>query len=97
LGDVQGVSFMPEGPGRLCTFWLTCVLIEPAAFGADREALRLAFDAHDIEARPVWKPMHMQPVFSSCRVRGGRVAEGIFARGLCLPSGSSLGLAEWQY
>jgi pyridoxal phosphate-dependent aminotransferase EpsN len=66
------------------------VTIDPARFGATREAVRLALEAENIEARPVWKPMHLQPVFAHCRVRGGAVAEGIFREGLCLPSGSNL-------
>lgn len=87
LQDVPGVSFMPEAPYGRCTHWLTCVLIDAAAFGTDREALRLHLESHNIEARPVWKPMHMQPVFASCRVAGGEVAAALFERGLCLPSG----------
>ena len=66
------------------------VLIDPASFGADREAVRLALEAHDIESRPVWKPMHLQPVFRGARVRAGAVAEELFARGLCLPSGTAM-------
>ena len=90
LGDLPGISFMPEAPYGRCTRWLTCVLIEPAAFGATREDVRLALEAEDIESRPVWKPMHLQPVFKGCRVVGGRVSEEIFEKGLCLPSGSNL-------
>jgi dTDP-4-amino-4,6-dideoxygalactose transaminase len=56
----------------------------------DRERLRLALEHHDIEARPVWKPMHMQPVFSDCPVHGGSVSQSLFEQGLCLPSGSHL-------
>nr|HRC85984.1 DegT/DnrJ/EryC1/StrS family aminotransferase [Thermoanaerobaculia bacterium] len=61
-----------------------------ALAGVDREALRLALAKEDIEARPVWKPMHLQPVFSACRCRRGEVAQRLFHHGLCLPSGSSL-------
>ena len=67
--------------------WLTCITIEPAEFGATREDVRLSLEAHNIEARPVWKPLHMQPVFAGCRVRGGERSAAIFERGLCLPSG----------
>ena len=90
LGDLPGIEFMPEAPYGRCTRWLTCLTIEPGAFGATREDVRLALEAEDIEARPVWKPMHLQPVFASCRVRGGAVSQQIFEKGLCLPSGSSL-------
>jgi dTDP-4-amino-4,6-dideoxygalactose transaminase len=90
LGDVPGIDFMPEHPRGRSTRWLTCMTVDPHAFGATREEIRLALDAQNIEARPTWKPMHLQPVFAGCRVRGGAVAEQIFARGLCLPSGSNL-------
>ena len=66
------------------------------AFGASPEQIRLHLEAHDIEARPVWKPMHLQPVFAGCRVRGGAVAARLFEHGLCLPSGSSLTEQECQ-
>ena len=62
----------------------------PRAFGADRDAVRLALEADDIEARPAWKPMHLQPVFAGAPMFGGAVSERIFREGLCLPSGSSL-------
>ncbi|MFV2039802.1 MAG: DegT/DnrJ/EryC1/StrS family aminotransferase [Acidimicrobiales bacterium] len=90
LSDLPGVEFMPEAPYGRCTRWLTCLTIDPEAFGATRENVRLALEAEDIEARPVWKPMHLQPVFQGCKVYGGDVAESLFERGLCLPSGSSL-------
>jgi dTDP-4-amino-4,6-dideoxygalactose transaminase len=88
--DLPGIEFMPEAPWNRCTRWLTCVLVDPRAFGMDREAIRLALEAENIEARPVWKPMHLQPVFAECAKFGGAVAEDLFARGLCLPSGSNL-------
>jgi len=90
LGDLPGVSFMPEAPYGRCTRWLTCLTIEPELFGASREAVRLALERENIEARPVWKPMHLQPVFRHCRTVGGAVAADLFEKGLCLPSGSSL-------
>jgi dTDP-4-amino-4,6-dideoxygalactose transaminase len=90
LGGERGIEFMPEAPWGVCTRWLTVVLVAPESFGADREAVRLELAARDIEARPVWKPMHLQPVFRGARVRGGGVAEDLFARGLCLPSGTGM-------
>jgi pyridoxal phosphate-dependent aminotransferase EpsN len=90
LGDLPGFAFMPEAPYGRATRWLTVLTIDPAAFGASRDDVRLALEAEDIEARPVWKPMHLQPVFANCRAVGGRVAERLFEHGLCLPSGSSL-------
>lgn len=94
LGELPGIEFMPQTPRGRSTRWLTCLTIDPEPFGASREDVRLALEAANIEARPVWKPMHMQPVFRGCRTRGGAVAEDIFARGLCLPSGSNLAEAD---
>jgi pyridoxal phosphate-dependent aminotransferase EpsN len=90
LAGVPGIEFMPEAPWGRSTRWLTCVLIDPEKFGADRESVRRALEAENIEARPVWKPLHAQPVFAGSGVFGGAVAEDLFARGLCLPSGSNL-------
>lgn len=94
LADLPGIAFMPEAPWGRSTRWLTCILVDEAAFGASREDIRLALAAQDIEARPVWKPMHQQPVFRGCRVRGGAVSAGLFERGLCLPSGSNLSVDD---
>lgn len=90
LGDLPGMDFMPEAEYGRCNRWLTCLTIDPAAFGADHETIRLALDVENIESRPVWKPMHLQPVFAGARVFGGAVDESLFAQGLCLPSGSAL-------
>lgn len=90
LEEMPGIEFMPEASYGESNNWLTVILITPELFGVDREAIRLALEAENIESRPVWKPMHMQPVFKTCRKRGGGVAEEIFRKGLCLPSGSNL-------
>jgi dTDP-4-amino-4,6-dideoxygalactose transaminase len=138
LGDVAGIEFMPEAPYGKCSRWLTVILITPEEFGADREEVRIALEGENIESRPVWKPMHMQPVFDcesatpekyashftgqaderrptqifssrtsrgknsrrfeeklpkkriKARVIGGEVAEDLFNRGLCLPSGTAM-------
>ena len=90
LRDLPGVDFMPEASYGRSNRWLTCLTIDPVRFGADRESVRLALEAENIEARPVWKPMHMQPVFAGSPMFGGAVSERLFQRGLCLPSGSSL-------
>jgi dTDP-4-amino-4,6-dideoxygalactose transaminase len=90
LKDVAGLEFMPEAPYGQSNRWLTVVLISPDQFGADREAVRLALEKENIEARPVWKPMHLQPVFEGRRCVGGSVAEDLFRRGLCLPSGTAM-------
>lgn len=90
LGNLPGIEFMPEASFGKATRWLTCLTIDPIAFGADREQVRLALAEEKIEARPVWKPLHLQPVFADCECMGGVVAEELFEYGLCLPSGSNL-------
>ncbi|MFB8797060.1 MAG: DegT/DnrJ/EryC1/StrS family aminotransferase [Microcoleus sp.] len=90
LGNLPGIEFMPEASFGRATRWLTCLTIDPIAFGADREQVRLALAEEKIEARPVWKPLHLQPVFADCECMGGVVAEELFEYGLCLPSGSNL-------
>jgi pyridoxal phosphate-dependent aminotransferase EpsN len=96
LGALPGISFMPQTKQGSGNHWLTCITIDPAEFGANREALRLLLEAHNIEARPVWKPLHLQPIFAGFRARGGERSEAIFERGLCLPSGSNLSQAELE-
>jgi len=90
LSEVPGIGFMPVADYGEPNYWLTCILIDPAEFGADREVIRLALEAENIESRPTWKPLHLQPVFADAQVVGGSVSAGIFDQGLCLPSGSSL-------
>jgi pyridoxal phosphate-dependent aminotransferase EpsN len=90
LADLPGLEFMPEAESSYSTCWLTCLTIDPEAAGVDREQVRLHLETLDIESRPAWKPMHLQPVFSQCASYGGEVAALLFDRGLCLPSGSSL-------
>ena len=88
--DVPGIEFMPEAPWGSHTRWLTTAVITPTEFGIDRDELRQRLDAANIEARPVWKPMHLQPIYRECTALGGSVAEDLFRRGLCLPSGSNM-------
>lgn len=90
LGTLPGIDFMPEASWGRHTRWLTCLTIDPIAFGADRDQVRLALEQENIESRPVWKPLHLQPVFAGCEVVGGQVSEELFTRGLCLPSGTAL-------
>ncbi len=96
LHSLPGIEFMPEPAQDRSTRWLTALTIDPERFGVDREQIRLALEALNIESRPVWKPMHMQPVFADCRARVNGVSEQLFRDGLCLPSGSSLGIADQQ-
>jgi pyridoxal phosphate-dependent aminotransferase EpsN len=91
LGDLPGWSFMPEASFGRATFWLTCATIDPAAAGETRDAVIDRLAAIDIEARPVWKPLHLQPAFAGRTVLRGQIAEQLFRDGICLPSGSGLG------
>ncbi len=92
LGDIPAISFSPELDGSTGNRWLTClVLDEELSEGVTREDLRIALEAENIESRPLWKPMHLQPVFESCPYYGTHhIAADLFNRGLCLPSGSSM-------
>ncbi len=90
LGPFPGIRFMPEADYGRSTRWLTCVIIDPKEFGATREEIRLALEAENIESRPIWKPMHLQPIFAECGYVGRGVSDAIFADGLCLPSGSAM-------
>jgi dTDP-4-amino-4,6-dideoxygalactose transaminase len=90
FADLPGVGFMPDAEYGRPTNWLTVVTLDPDAAAATPEAVRLRLEQDDIEARPSWKPMHLQPVYAEAPMVGGDVAERIFATGLCLPSGSNL-------
>jgi dTDP-4-amino-4,6-dideoxygalactose transaminase len=94
LGGVDGITFMPIAPYGEPNWWLTCLTVDPDAFGADREEIRLALEAADIESRPTWKPLHLQPVFAGHRTVGGAVCSAIFDQGLCLPTGSALSTSD---
>lgn len=94
LGGLPGLDFAPEAPGRRHSRWLSVVLLDADAAEATPESLRLVLDGRGIESRPVWKPMHLQPVFADTPMIGGAVAERLFATGLCLPSGSGLTEAD---
>ena len=90
--DVPGVALVPEPTGMRSNRWLTTIQLDPAkTSGVTRETVRLALEKENIESRPLWKPMHMQPVFREYTSVGGSVAESLFESGLCLPSGSNLG------
>ncbi len=91
LKDVPGVTFQSEPSADFrSNFWLTCIVIDPAVAGTDREKLRLAFEEANIESRPLWKPMHLQPVFAGCPAYVNGTSEALFNNGLCLPSGSNI-------
>jgi dTDP-4-amino-4,6-dideoxygalactose transaminase len=91
LSSMPGVSLLKEpNSDYFSNFWLTTLLIDPTIQNKTSNELRLAFEKENIETRPFWKPMHLQPVFAHYPYYGGRVAETLFDQGLCLPSGSNL-------
>ncbi len=91
------VELLPEPEGFFSNRWLTTVVVDPKKNkGITREEVRLALEAENIESRPLWKPMHLQPVFAGAPFYGDGVSEGLFERGLCLPSGSNLSTEDWK-
>ena len=90
LASIKGIEFQSEFEGAFANRWLTTILIDPAKAGFDREKLRLTLEKENIESRPLWKPMHMQPVFKEYPSYTSGVSEKLFETGLCLPSGSNL-------
>ncbi len=97
LSFIEGISFQPEAAGSFSNRWLSCIIINPLQTGGiTRENVRLALAAKNIEARPLWKPMHLQPVFEKASFYGQNVAENLFDHGLCLPSGSNLTSTELE-
>jgi dTDP-4-amino-4,6-dideoxygalactose transaminase len=93
LRDAPGWSFMPEASYGTSNRWLTCGTINPSANLTQRQVLE-AFERADVEARPVWKPMHLQPLYADCILFGGSEDQELFETGLCLPSGSNLSEAD---
>ena len=93
LSGIDGIEFMPEAPYGKCTRWLTTLTLDPEKSGVDRTQIIEALEKENIEARPVWKPMHLQPLYRDCDyIKAGKedVSKRLFENGLCLPSGSNL-------
>ena len=90
LSEMPGFSFMPEAPYGKSNRWLTCLTIDPGKSKTNSEQLRLSLEKENIESRPLWKPMHLQPVFKKCLAFTSGVSENLFSHGLCLPSGTNL-------
>lgn len=96
LSDLPGIAFMPEAPWCYHSRWLTCITVHPDEFGSDRSAVQDALEQANIESRPLFKPMHLQPALQAFPAVGGEVAESLFNHGLCLPSGSSLTTSDLE-
>jgi pyridoxal phosphate-dependent aminotransferase EpsN len=97
FGELRGIEPMPQASDAFSTRWLSCFLIREGDFRISRDELMRRLDADGIESRPVWKPMHLQPLFSECECYGGDVARDLFERGICLPSSSSLTVEDQEY
>jgi dTDP-4-amino-4,6-dideoxygalactose transaminase len=97
LQEIPGISFQPEPADSFSNRWLTCILVDPEKTnGITREDIRLHLEKDNIESRPLWKPMHLQPVFAAAPRFENGVSEKLFANGLCLPSGSNLSAADLE-
>ncbi|MBN8542896.1 MAG: aminotransferase class I/II-fold pyridoxal phosphate-dependent enzyme [Alphaproteobacteria bacterium] len=92
----SGIGFMPEAATGQSNRWLSVITVNAKEFGADRETIRTELEKHNIESRPMWKPMHLQPVFKGAEMVGGKVSEALFNDGLCLPSGTAMSDATLQ-
>src|SRR4051794_18657972 len=97
LASLPGIEFMPQASYGLHTNWLSCLLINESEFGCSRDTLIEQLDQAQIESRPVWKPMHMQPLYNTAECYGGKVGEDLFRRGICLPSSSSLSPGDQRF
>ncbi len=97
IGQIPGIDFIQEPMGYFSNRWLTTILVDPdQTNGVTIENLRLALEKENIESRPLWKPMHKQPVFQDCVAYASGVSEELFDMGLCLPSGSNLSAIELE-
>ncbi len=96
LGDLPGVEFMPMAEPDAANYWLTCLTLDSAVSGLTRDDLLATLESADIEARPLWKPLHLQPVFKNATCFGGELAAKLFEHGLCLPSGSGMPESDRQ-
>lgn len=96
LGSLPGIEFMPIADPDAANYWLTCLTVDSETSGSSRDALMAALEVADIEARPLWKPLHLQPVFKDKICYGGELAAGLFKNGLCLPSGSGMHQSELE-
>jgi dTDP-4-amino-4,6-dideoxygalactose transaminase len=96
FASVPGIRLFDEPQGMFSNRWLSTIVVNPKTAGVTREDIRLALEAQNIESRPLWKPLHLQPIFASSPYYGNRSSEKLFDEGLCLPSGSNLSKAELE-
>jgi dTDP-4-amino-4,6-dideoxygalactose transaminase len=96
LGNLPGIRFQPQPPDTFSNKWLTAITIDKNLSGTDREQIRIAFEKDNIDSRPLWKPMHLQPVFKSAPNYTNGVSEKLFKDGLCLPSGTNISESDLE-
>ena len=94
--NLPGLMMQPEAHWGKSTHWLTCLTIDPQKSPVSREEVRLSLEKEEIESRPIWKPLHLQPVFKEAEYHGRGVSDRIFDQGLCIPSGSGMTDSERQ-
>ena len=95
FANIDGISFVNELPGYFANRWLTCILVDPSKTGGvTRDDIHIALEKENIECRPLWKPMHLQPIFENAPFFGDGTSERLFEHGLCLPSGSNLSKSD---
>ncbi len=93
--DIPGVSLLTEpNEDYFSNYWLTAILVDPKITNCNRETIRLALLNEGVESRPLWKPLHLQPIFENCKFYGKSIAENLFEHGLCLPSGSNMTMMQ---
>jgi len=97
LNSLPGISFMPEPKWSKASRWLTCINISPKKFGATSEEIRMVLEENNVESRPLWKPMHLQPVYKNYKYIDGGVSDNLFRNGLCLPSGTAMTEEEMDF
>jgi dTDP-4-amino-4,6-dideoxygalactose transaminase len=96
FNGIEGIKILKENSNSFSNAWLSCILIDPKKTGFSREKLRLAFEKNNIEARPLWKPMHLQPIFKNFPAYLNGVSEQLFSQGLCLPSDTNMKENEFK-
>ena len=96
IGDLQGISLQPELENTFSNKWLTTILIDEKETTVNKDKILSAFSKENIDSRPLWKPMHLQPVFSSAPAYTNGISEHLFKSGLCLPSGTNLSYSDLE-
>lgn len=97
LEKLPGIRFMPLSDPNSVNYWLTCLTIDPSESDVTRDQVLAHLESKNVESRPLWKPLHLQPIFQDKVCFGGEFSTSIFERGICLPSGSGMSVSERQF